>query len=185
MDIAKFYSIVSSLKNEKRAGWVERGVVDPETTSSHSFMSALLSLLLVPRGLDKERVIKMMLVHDIAESVTGDMITKENWKEGGTIRESEKLILERKATERIVSSLDDREASEIVSLWEEFEENKTPEAMFANDMDVFERTMQALEYHKQNNFKKPLEPFWDSKNLGKIRDRRLKGILAEMIEDAM
>lgn len=182
MNIDKFYFVVSKLKNIKRSGWIERGVSNPETVSSHSFMSSLLSLILVPKGIDKEKVIKMMIVHGIAESLTGDLITKENWAEGGTTTKIEKSRLERKAMDEILSNLDDDIRNEILSLWEEFDKDKTPESQFVNDMDTFEMTLQAMDYHNNGNFKKPLKSFWRSENIERIRNKRLKSILSDIIE---
>lgn len=39
-------------------------------------------------------------------------------------------------------------ANEIVDLWHEYEDAKTPEALFVKDLDKFEMIVQALEYEK-------------------------------------
>jgi putative hydrolase of HD superfamily len=39
-------------------------------------------------------------------------------------------------------------ANEIVELWHEYEDAKTPEALFVKDLDKFEMIVQALEYEK-------------------------------------
>jgi putative hydrolase of HD superfamily len=38
--------------------------------------------------------------------------------------------------------------NEIVELWHEYEDAKTPEALFVKDLDKFEMIVQALEYEK-------------------------------------
>lgn len=42
-------------------------------------------------------------------------------------------------------------ANEIAGLWHEYEEAKSPEALFVKDLDKFEMIVQALEYEKCNN----------------------------------
>lgn len=39
-------------------------------------------------------------------------------------------------------------AQEIAELWHEYEDAKTPEALFVKDLDKFEMIVQALEYEK-------------------------------------
>ena len=74
--LARFLSRVGALKRTKRTGWLDRGVPAAETESvaDHSFRVALLAWLAAPGepALDRDRVLKLALLHDLAEAVTGD-----------------------------------------------------------------------------------------------------------------
>jgi putative hydrolase of HD superfamily len=180
MNILKFYQIVSKLKETKRSGWVERGVTDAESVSDHSFMTALLCMTILKKGINREKAIKMALVHDLAESEIGDLITKEHWEQGGTIARSEKAKKEEKAMKEIVSNLSAEEASEIMGLWKDYEDERNPEAIFVRDMDVLEMILQAYSYHKNGNFKKSLDVFWDEENTKLIKDAKIRKLIEDL-----
>ena len=82
-EIIKFIETANKLKDVKRAGWVERGVKDPESVADHNYLAALLCVVIPAKGVDKARAVKMALIHDLAESVIGDIITTDKWKAGG------------------------------------------------------------------------------------------------------
>jgi len=181
MSIYEFYKTAKKLTSMKRAGWVERGVRDPESISDHSFMAAMLCMAAAPDDIDKCKAVKMALIHDLAESLTGDMITKENWPSGGTITEAEKHEIEKSSIGKILSCLEGSVSDEIMELWTEFEAGKTREARFVRSIDVAQRCITAAEYHKEGNHKKPLEPFWDERGLSKIGDERVKRLVVDII----
>ena len=59
-----------------RTGWVLRKVEKPESVADHMYRMAMLAFL-ADDSLAKDRCIKMCLVHDLAESIVGD-ITPED-----------------------------------------------------------------------------------------------------------
>src|SRR5437868_14974074 len=82
--LVRFLEQVSKLKTTPRAGWQRCGVEPCESVADHTFGVALLALLLPdaehsgeparPRaGLDREHCIALALVHDLAESIVGDI----------------------------------------------------------------------------------------------------------------
>jgi putative hydrolase of HD superfamily len=83
------------------------------------------------------KVIKMLIIHDLAESVTGDIPSQEV-----SIRQDNKYRNEKKAFKGLVASLPKEKAKEIIVLWEEFEKKETSEAKFANSLDKIEAVMQ-------------------------------------------
>ncbi|MCI31846.1 HD domain-containing protein 2-like, partial [Trifolium medium] len=54
----------------KRSGWVRRDVKNPESIADHMYRMSLMALIApdVP-GLDRNKCIKMTIVHDIAEGM--------------------------------------------------------------------------------------------------------------------
>lgn len=70
----EFMLIVGRLKANKRTGWVLRGVPGPESIADHMYRMAILSFLLPENtGLRRDHCIKLSLVHDLAESLVGDI----------------------------------------------------------------------------------------------------------------
>jgi len=180
MNLQEFFEISLRLKEVERTGWKERGVRKPETSADHSYMVALMVLVLgKKRKLDLEKALKLAVVHDLPEAIVGDIITKENWEKGGNMWNSEKLSRERPAAQKLASLAGSRE---ILELWEEFKSQKTPEARFVKDVDRLATIVQAIEYHRKGNYKKPLPPFWDEKGISSIKDAQLKNVLHSFLK---
>ncbi|HEX2062509.1 MAG TPA: HD domain-containing protein [Thermoanaerobaculia bacterium] len=103
-----------------------------ENSAEHSWQIALLAASLTPYAetpVDVCRVIAMLLVHDIGEIDTGD--TMFYTEEGLADRKAG----ERAAVTRIFGHLPEPRRSWFMGLWEEFENNETPEARFAHAAD--------------------------------------------------
>lgn len=103
-----------------------------ENSAEHSWQIALLAASLAPYadpGVDMNRVIAMLLVHDIGEIDAGDVIAfaEHDWK-------AQKRA-ELAAVERIFGILPDDQRDWFLSLWREFDEERTPESKFANAAD--------------------------------------------------
>lgn len=60
-------------QRQKRTGWLKAGVPRVESVADHSYRAALLALVLPESGVDRVRCMKMALVHDLAESIVGDI----------------------------------------------------------------------------------------------------------------
>ena len=72
-----FFVQTQKLKEVKRSGWALRGIKNGEHVSDHSFSVALMAYVFAKRkGLNEEKAIKMALVHDVFEVLTGDIPTR-------------------------------------------------------------------------------------------------------------
>ena len=103
-----------------------------ENSAEHSWQAALLALSMAehaPEALDIDKVIRMMLIHDLGEIDTGDEIVYA--ATDNAAREAEELA----AIRRICGLLPGQQAAELVALWQEFEARVSPEARFARAMD--------------------------------------------------
>lgn len=103
-----------------------------ENSAEHSWQITLLAASLAPwaeTAIDLDRVIKMLLVHDIGEIDTGDTMV---YVEGGW---SERKLAEQAAARRIFGLLPEPQAGQFLALWQEFEDAATPEARFAHAAD--------------------------------------------------
>ena len=138
------------LKDVLRQGWVNAGVESPESVAAHSWGMAVLALKLCPEGLKLEHVLKLCLVHDLPEVIVGDLTPQDDV--------STKSADERAAMEQL--------APEWVSLFDEYEEQTTPEAVFVKSLDKLDMALQAIVYMNRSDL--DLEQFIESarKTLG-------------------
>ena len=106
-----------------------------ETDAEHSWHIAMMAMLFAefaPEGVDKERVIKMCLVHDLVEIYAGDTFCYDE-KAG-----EDKAEREMRAAQKLFSVLPAEDGDEIKGLWLEFEKQETPDAVFAASLDRFQ-----------------------------------------------
>lgn len=124
LEIDKLKSILrrTSLVNEARR----------ENSAEHSWHIALVALLLVEyanESVDILRVVKMLLVHDIVEIDAGDTFAYSG------VSKAEQRAKEVAAATRLFGLLPADQAAELHALWQEFDQEETPEAKFALAMD--------------------------------------------------
>jgi putative hydrolase of HD superfamily len=103
-----------------------------ENSAEHSWQLAMLALSLASyaeSAIDINRVIRMILVHDIGEIDTGDTMV---YAEGGW---EERKLAELAAVKRIFGMLPENQGAGFLELWQEFELGETPEARFAHAVD--------------------------------------------------
>jgi putative hydrolase of HD superfamily len=103
-----------------------------ENSAEHSWHVSLMAIILQEYSknkIDILKVIKMLLIHDIVEIHAGDTFLYDAQK-----REDIKEV-EQKAAEKIFGLLPIEQKNELLSLWNEFEENKTDEAKYALVLD--------------------------------------------------
>lgn len=103
-----------------------------ENSGEHSWHLATMALVLAehsPEPVALERVLGMLLVHDIVEIDAGDTFAYD------TAGQVDKLEREERAAERIFGLLPADQAAELRGLWDEFEARETPEAKLAAALD--------------------------------------------------
>jgi putative hydrolase of HD superfamily len=103
-----------------------------ENSAEHSWQIALMAISLAHHAatpLDINRVVGMLLVHDIGEIDTGDTLV---YAEGGW---EERKAAELAAVKRIFGMLPQQQGAAFLALWQEFDQGDTPEARFAHAVD--------------------------------------------------
>lgn len=103
-----------------------------ENSAEHSWHVTVLARVFAeyaPEGTDIDHVVNMLVVHDIVEIDAGDTFVYDR----AAVRSQAER--ERAAADRIFALLPEDQASWARSLWDEFEERKTPEARFARAVD--------------------------------------------------
>ncbi|WP_103333471.1 HD domain-containing protein [Pseudotabrizicola formosa] len=117
----------------------------PENSGEHSWHLALYALVLADQakaGVDINRVIRMLLIHDLVEIDVGDVpIHSANGLAHGS---SETMAAEQRAADRIFGLLPNDLRQDLRALWEEFEAAQTPDAIFAKSLDRVQPVMANL-----------------------------------------
>jgi putative hydrolase of HD superfamily len=117
-----------------------------ENSGEHSWHIALYAMTLGEHGqpgISIDRVIRMLLIHDLVEIDTGDTPIHAA---GGQAHGSDALrAAEREAARRIFGLLPQDQAGAFCALWEEFEAGETPDAVFARAVDRVQPVMANLE----------------------------------------
>ena len=125
-----------------------------ENSAEHSWHVCLSALMLKDYANDKidiDRVIKMLLIHDLGEIDAGDTIIYE----GETPQVKEK---EAAGMKRVLAILPQQQADEYMALWHEFELGESHDAIYAKAIDRLPPLLHNLhgEGHswKENNIPK-------------------------------
>eukprot|EP00903_Cladosiphon_okamuranus_P014010 g13028.t2 len=152
-----FLRVVGKLKELKRTGWVHRGVDKPESVSDHMYRMAMCSFLITDSKLDRSRIMKLAVVHDLAEALAGDIAPFQK------VSREEKRRLEEEGLAEICATIGrDPIALEIMQLWYEYEDCTSEEARVVKDLDKMEMIVQADEYEKGQGL--DLSEFFESTN---------------------
>lgn len=130
-DQIRFITEIDKLKSIiRRTMLIDRS--RDENSAEHSWHIALMAPLLAEyadRKIDVLKVMKMLLIHDVVEIDAGDTYCYDPGAH------ADKADREQKAANRLFNLLPSDQATELRSLWEEFESADTPEAKFAHAMD--------------------------------------------------
>jgi putative hydrolases of HD superfamily len=144
--ITRVYFEINYLKRLCRQGWRQRGISENkcESVSDHIFgttmLAGLISDFYFPE-LDKNRIQRLALIHDVGEIYAGDITPYDN------ISPKEKAKNERIAIEKVFSGMPNR--AQYLQLWEEYEHGSTPEAVLVKEVDKLEMALQAEIYYQE------------------------------------
>jgi putative hydrolase of HD superfamily len=104
-----------------------------ENDAEHSWHLAIMAMLLTEYAEDKnftlDKVLKMVIVHDLVEVYAGDTFAFDIQ---GNIEKEEK---EKLVADKLFSQLQENQGKQLRKLWEEFDEMKTPDARYAAALD--------------------------------------------------
>lgn len=141
--MSELFFAYAQLKNLYRQGWLKRGVseVHCETVAEHSFGVALLGYIIAEEyrsDLDPTKVMMLGLFHEIGEIHVGDITPDDD------VSRDEKTRDERRGVTSVFSHLADPQ--KYITIWEEYELQKSPEARFVKQIDSLEMALQARLY---------------------------------------
>ena len=136
-EILEFMHHAEKLKHVLRHSWLSNGM--QESAAEHSWRMSLMAMMMadkVEHKIDLCKALKMIIVHDIAEAEAGDVPAFMH-KERAEVKK-----LEKESIEKIKEKYKDPAFNEICELWLEYEEGKTPEAIFVKALDKIEVRIQ-------------------------------------------
>lgn len=144
MKIMSFVNEAEQLKNTMRQCWSSTG--KQESTAEHTWRLCLMVMLFekyIPQ-LDTLKLMKMCLIHDIAEIIDGDI--------PAIIKVPNKSEKERKNLVLLTKNLPNHLKEEIITLWDDYENILSVEAKVAKALDKLETLMQHNIGQNPDNF---------------------------------
>lgn len=144
--VLDFYVLTNSLKNVVRTGWLNWHVCSErvESVAEHVYGVQMLALAMYSEykyDIDIKKVLFMLAVHELEETIIGDLTFKQ-------ISSEDKKKIGHEAVEKILSEL--VSGDEIKELIYEFDEGITKEAKFAYHCDKLECDLQCKLYDEAN-----------------------------------
>ncbi|ORY64793.1 HD domain-containing protein, partial [Pseudomassariella vexata] len=148
-----FFHVLERLKTNKREGWRRFGIDRGESISDHMYRMSMMTLLCPPTlasKLDLAKCMKMCLIHDMAESIVGDITPVDG------VPKSEKNRRETATMDYIANNLlgnvyGGLAGKDIRAIWQEYEDSATIDSHFVHDLDKMELLCQMVEYEKRAN----------------------------------
>ena len=153
-DLSALISRLLALKLLPRTGWLQRGIAPAESIADHSYSVALLALICgdLIGDLDHEKLLRIALLHDAAEALTGDIPASVRDLFGAGIKRD----VEDRAFSELFAALPTGRTYR--ALWQEYADGSSREARLVKVLDRIELMAQALA-HEQTGVR-TVDPFW-------------------------
>ena len=128
--LIEFLGVVEKLKCNTRHSWTTSG--RKESVAEHSWRLSLFAMLCADEypDLDMNKVVRMCIIHDLGEAITGDVPSFEKTETNE--------MTEREAWDQLICMLPTPYAGEFAALYAEMEAKKTPEAKLYKALDNME-----------------------------------------------
>jgi len=155
--IVDFFNTAVNLKKIPRQGWIDKLSLErPESVADHTYSLAIMGMIFSDlENYNTEKILKIILLHDLAESIIGDITPDQ-------ISKKEKNILENKAIKKILAKLPSSLQKQYTLLWQEYQANNSEEVKIVHQLDKLEMALQAKIYSKDGHPKEKLDAFLKS-----------------------
>jgi len=175
--LVQFWEIAARLKAEPRRGWLKKlRLQRNESVADHSFALSLLCLFEGERrGYDVEKLLKLALLHDLEEAITGDLTPKEKESRGENVVRTQKIS----AREQLLSYFPQENQRAYRELWSQLENERSKEAQLVHELDKLEMALQANEYARRGIEATKLKEFYQS-SMATMKDPKLRRLLDEI-----
>lgn len=145
-----FFHLLERLKTNKREGWRRFNIEHGESIADHMYRMSILTMLAPPSlssRLNVPHCTKMALIHDMAESLVGDITPVDGVSKPEKSRREEETMdyLCRELLGKVDGGT---QGEEIKGIWREYEDSLTEEARFVHDVDKLELMLQMVEYER-------------------------------------
>jgi len=176
--ILDFIITTANSKKILRSGWIREGIKDAESVAEHSFQLSVMAMIFADQfGLDKEKLIKMAILHDMGEVVTGDII----WARGEETDDKKRKNKERAELSGILKTFKAIDKlNEYKNIFREMIKRESPEAKLFWQLDKLDLAVQALQYEKE--YGKKLDEFFVNAGL-QIDSPFLKKIFKQILSE--
>ncbi len=176
--LLRFWQYAAGLKREPRKGWQRKVEGRIESVADHSFAVAMLALYEGERrGYDLEKILKLALIHDLEEAITGDLTPKDKAHLGPTKVQKGRQT----AIRELASKLPPKSRASYLRLWTDLKTTRSKEARLVHQLDKVEMAFQANAYGKRTGQRK-MRDFYDSASK-ETNDPALKRALAAVASD--
>jgi len=177
MTILDFLKDASNLKNIPRQGWIDKlSITHPESVADHSYSMSIMAMIISDlENYDSEKILKMVLLHDLAESKIGDFTP-------GQISKDEKEKIENQAFREIIEKLPNLIKLEYAEIWKEYQNQISVESQFVHQIDRLEMALQAKIYEKSGSSKENIATFLQTAK-SDITHPKLKELFTKIMED--
>jgi putative hydrolase of HD superfamily len=175
--ILDFFKTAVNLKNIARQGWIDKlSIENPESVADHSYSMAIMGMVISDlENYDSEKILKMILLHDLAESKIGDYTPNQISKEN-------KTKIENNAYDEIINMLPDAIKLQYGEIWGEYQKQESPESKIVYQIDKLEMVLQAKMYQKKGAPTEAVVSFFKSAE-SEIIHPKLKEIFTKIIEE--
>lgn len=153
---------LNELKQTPRIGWLEAGIKlsEAEDVAQHTFETSAITLLLIEsigENISKEKALRMAIIHDWAESVTGDFSKEVTEQIGSKI----KLDIEESAMEYLLAE-DIHSRQNYIDLWQEYCKGETKESKLVHTADRISILIEASKLFRRGKNSEKLSEIWKS-----------------------
>ena len=174
--LINFFQKVLDLKNIPRQGWKDKLQIDNvESVAEHTYSTTIMSMIYSDlQKLDTEKIIKMALLHDLSESITGDLTPDK-------ISKKSKRQKENLAMKQILSNLPNKISKSYYKIWDDYQRASSEEAKLVHEIDKLEMVFQAKYYYDKGHSKEKLRSFFQTAST-EIKSKYLREILSKFLE---
>jgi len=137
-------------KRVYRTGWVKRRIETPETVAEHMYHAWMMAMMFLPDcypGYDdysKDKILKLLLIHDVAEAVTGDIEKPKKAEDPARYRDQESqemgIWLLRGSYPSIAA------VPESYEVWQLWDNKDDINGRIAHEIDILQTLFQLLTY---------------------------------------
>lgn len=157
----------------KRTGWVNRGIADPESIAEHMYNCWLIGTMYLPektesKEYDKNKILNMLLIHDLGEVRTGDVARPEKARRQEYYDRNENAVMQ----SLLLSGTypESQEMGSIADSWEDWYCNRSVNSDIARDIDTIQAIYQFCVYYNNDptmfdelDISEWLDPIYDLK----------------------
>lgn len=186
-NVTSLFALMHKLRNTKRKGWHDKNIKRSrvESVADHIYGCQMLAYAMQSEfdyDIDIEKVILMLTIHEIGETIIGDLTIED-------MSEQQKSKIERKTVKELLDLIPNSDL--LKNLFEEFELKETKEAKFAYQIDKAECDLQARLYEQDGSFDEKYQRYsftkeWVEFDRGRIAfDNNFDKLLEYIIDNDM